>query len=459
MEHYYCIDLSFPIIDFDQYFLKSDKTPSVMHSHLYLRENEIELRILFNPPTHFDYKFSTWLSSINSKKLGEYIHVSSVSPNQVLLNVSFAGSQLIGATSGSAQYEGDLQYYSIKLNTVKLYLQPIKEKLNTGDFYLSPNSFKVVSGFYSTLFQNNDCFEIRRYKDKDDFYSIESATFRPEFEFGYSDSVKKDTATIKKTPKIHFNYNETNEEKCFQYSETVKYILSFYFHFEIEYFVAKLYFKEHTISIKSVYQDRNNDKNSLGLSGFGNQWNLDAFLKADWAKKALSNQKKLFKAVELFNQSHLVDLSSRFLLRFTVLELCMGGFSQEKEKFTLLLSKKETNKKYKEALELLLKTVPIEERCDFAKKWNGTARNKLVYRPMKSTIETFLNSQSLPVNDFPITINELKETRDGLVHGYSDSVDSLTIEKHNIFLYRICGILILNLLGIKEWNLYTELIK
>jgi hypothetical protein len=70
-------------------------------------------------------------------------------------------------------------------------------------------------------------------------------------------------------------------------------------------------------------------------------------IKADWQKKALSNQKKLFKAVELFNQSHLVDLSSRFLLRFTVLELCMGGFSQEKEKFTQLLSKKKQTKNIK----------------------------------------------------------------------------------------------------------------
>lgn len=457
MEHYYCIDISFPNIDFDQYFSKSEQTPAILHSHLYIRENEIELRILFNPSVYFDHKFGTWLSSVNSKKFGKYINASAISSNQGLLKVSFADSQLIGAKSGTAQYEADLQYYSIQLNTVKLYLQPAKDKLNTGDFYLSPNSFRVVSGFYSTLLQKNDYFEIPRYKDQQDCYGIESTTFRPEFEFGYSDSVKSDTATIKKVPKIHFEYNEINEEQCFLYSKIVKCILSFYFHFEVEYSVSKLFLKDYTVSIKNVYQNRNNAKNSSGLHGFGNQWNFDTFLKADWQNKALSNQKKLFKAVELFNQSHLVDLSSRFLLRFTVLELCMGGFSQDKEKFTQLLSKKETNKKYKEALEILLETIPIEERCDFAKKWNGTARNKLVYRPMKSTIETFLKSQSLSVDDFPITIAELKETRDDLVHGSSDSTDNLTIEKHNIFLYRLSGILILNLLGIEEWKLITEL--
>jgi hypothetical protein len=134
-----------------------------------------------------------------------------------------------------------------------------------------------------------------------------------------------------------------------------------------------------------------------------------------------------------------------------------GWFFPRKRKIYSTIIEKETNKKYKEALEILLETVPNEERCDFAKKWNGTACNKLVYRPMKSTIETFLKSQSLSVDDFPITINELKKIRDVLVHGNSDSADNLTLEKHNIFLYRLSGILILNLLGIKEWKLITEL--
>lgn len=452
MEQYYCIDLSFPKIDFEQYFSNSEPTPSVLHSHLYIRENEIELRILFDSSVYFDLKFSAWLSSINSRKFGKYIQVSAIRPNQSLINISFVDSQVIGVTSGTAQYEGNLQYYSIKLNTVKLFLQPIKEKLNTGDFYLSPNGFKVVSGFYSTMFKSNDCFEIPRYNVKSDFYNIESATFRPEFEFGYSDSIKNDTATIKKIPKIHFIYNGTNEVRNFLYSEIVKYILSFYFHFEVEYSVSKLYLKDYTIYIKRVYQDKNNYKNSQCLYGLGNKWDLDSFLKSDWQKKALINHKKLHKAVELFNQSHLVDFNSRFLIWFNIVEVCMGGNKSTDPKFRKVVSDDQAKFKYNEALNLLLETVSEVDAADYRNKWNGIIK-KMDFKPINSPLETFLKQQGLQTEEFSIKVSKLKEIRDNITHGSIKKVKITELESANIFLSKLCGILILNLLGIKEWVL------
>ncbi len=58
---------------------------------------------------------------------------------------------------------------------------------------------------------------------------------------------------------------------------------------------------------------------------------------------------------------------------------------------------------------------------------------------------------------FQITVNRLKKIRDNITHGSIDKINQNQLEKANILLYRITGILILNLLQIKEWELDTEL--
>ena len=56
-----------------------------------------------------------------------------------------------------------------------------------------------------------------------------------------------------------------------------------------------------------------------------------------------------------------------------------------------------------------------------------------------------------------ILIDELKKLRDNITHGSVDKVDSEQLRQANILLYRISGILILNLMGIKEWKLSTDI--
>jgi hypothetical protein len=51
----------------------------------------------------------------------------------------------------------------------------------------------------------------------------------------------------------------------------------------------------------------------------------------------------------------------------------------------------------------------------------------------------------------------LKELRDNITHGSIDKVDAEFLQNSNRLLYRINGILILNLIGINEWKLNTDL--
>ena len=400
MEHYYCLDVTFPDIEFDKYMPNSKPSALIHHAHLYSRENEIELRILFEPDTYFGTKLSHWLYAINFKKFGSFIKVSNESKNHLLQKIDFSSSCLFVATTGDSQFEGNFKYISIKLDSVKFYWEPAPDKINSGDFYLQDNGFRVVSNYYNTLIDSNGKFNIPRKHGRVNFYDLEKSKFRPEFEFGCSDSTNNNKATINKVPKIHFKYDDDiTEQKGILYADIVRLLASFYFHSNIDFKVSKIYLKEYTIFIKKVYKPVS--VNLLGnLYGFKNSWNFDKFLQASWQNQALKNFKKLSKVIELFNQSHIVDYSSRFLLRFTIIEVCMEENHSENRKFTQLLTKKEKNKKYKQALELLLETVPKDERCDFARKWSGIPP-KLTYMPMKSTIETFFKKELLPVDNFP----------------------------------------------------------
>jgi len=157
----------------------------------------------------------------------------------------------------------------------------------------------------------------------------------------------------------------------------------------------------------------------------------------------------------MFNQALIVGGSSEFLIRFNIIEICRGGNRKEDE-FISILDKEEKNKKYVEALAMLLKTVNTEDHSDFITKWEGVVKD-LVYKPMKSPFITFLESQNLAPLKFPIGVDAIFKIRNSITHGSLKRVKHEQLEKANILLYRITGILILNLLGIDQWQFDMEL--
>ena len=157
----------------------------------------------------------------------------------------------------------------------------------------------------------------------------------------------------------------------------------------------------------------------------------------------------------MFNQSHIVDSSSRFLICYNIIEICNYGSKHSEEKFKQILKGKIQQKKYNEALQLLLLTIDPIDHKDFSNKWKSLSGN-LVKKPMKSPLLSFFEKQNLNPSSFPISVNGIKELRDNIIHGSIDKIDYDLLEKANILLYRITGILILNLIGIYEWELNTE---
>src|SRR5690606_11740579 len=140
---------------------------------------------------------------------------------------------------------------------------------------------------------------------------------------------------------------------------------------------------------------------------FGINGGLNKFFELSWQKETLKNYKLLSKAVALFNQSHLVDNSSAFLIRYNIIEIC-DKHKQDNEKFTLILNKKQRKEKQEEALSKLLETIKKDEHEEFKKRW-GNVQTLLQNKPMKNQLVSFLESQGLDPKTFPVSIKDLKE--------------------------------------------------
>lgn len=462
MSEYHCLDIEFPNIDFNPYYLKSKiEISGIHHAHLYTKTDEIELRIFYKDSTYFGEKFSYWTSDINWKKFGSFIKVVTTKnhTNERLQKVDLSETKLCGITSGTNFYEGKEKYIIVKIDNAKFYWNNIEERNLTAEFYLDDKGFRVVEPFYGvfgpeTYFENNGKFEIGRMTDSTDFYKLGKTLFRPEFNFYSKDNKSERTATIFKEPKIQFKYDtDITEEEAIFNGNVVLMLISFYHHIKIDYTFRRIYLTENLITIKNIEQ-KNYFNTSGNLRPFGIHWDFNKFLQSNWQKETLKNFELLTKAVTLFNQSQLVDNSSAFLIYYNIIEIC-DKQKYKNEKFTLNLNKRETKAKQDEALCNLLETIKIEEHEDFKMRWQNI-QSLLQNKPMKNQLISFLESQNLDPNNFSVKIEDLKKLRNNITHGSIDKVDLEQLREANILLYKISGILILNLMGIKEWKWDTE---
>ncbi|WP_238929406.1 hypothetical protein [Flavobacterium pokkalii] len=429
---------------------------------MYTQKDKIELRILFDEKTGFGDSLMLWTSKIDWRKFGSYIKIELTKnyTNERLQKIDLSDAKLIGITNSSNFYEDSKKYIIVRIDTVKFYWNPVESEKNKAEFYLDDKGFRVVESFYSFLspkswFKNDGNFSIERMNDSIKFYKLAKSTFRPEFNFVSKDDRRKRVATVTKEPKFQFKYGkDITENEAVLYGDVILMLASFYHHIKIDYVFRRIHLPDNTITIKNIEQNNFIDK-SGNLRSFGIYWTFNKFLQSNWQKESLKNFTLLSKAISLFNQSHLVDSYSTFLIRYNIIEIC----DKQKHgniKFKFTLNKKQIKAKQDEALLKLLETIDKNEHDEFKKRWHNVL-TLLQNKPMKNQLVSFLESQNLDPKTFPIKLDDLKRLRDNITHGSIAKVNSEQLRQANILLYRINGILILNLMGINDWKLNTEI--
>ncbi|HCN84955.1 MAG TPA: hypothetical protein DIT07_15260 [Sphingobacteriaceae bacterium] len=432
------------------------KSKLIHHAHLYSRENEIELRILFESNTYFGRKLSLWASQINLKMFGSFIQTSNENQNDRLEKIDFTNASLLGVTNSTSQYEGDFEYVIIKIDCIKFYWIPSKENINTAEFYLNEYGFKVVKNFYAPLFGIDGGFNISRMNGMDVFYTLENTEFRPEFNFCYSDNKSNSEAKITKEPKIQFRYKDNiTETEAIKYADLIRTIASFYFHTPIDYTLSRIHLEKNTITIKKI-QKKSALESSGNFLGFKNYWNFHKLMNSNWQKSALDNNDMLIIVVSRFLHAKNVYDTSKFLIYYSIIEYLKAMHDEINSEFSFIGTKKTRNTKCNEAVNLLLEIVPKEEQEEFKIRLDSL-KDGLKFRPMKRPLEELLLKNKINLNECSIDLKKLVEIRNSLVHGSPKIINYDELEKANKLLYRITGILILQLIGVNEWELDLNL--
>jgi hypothetical protein len=463
MSEFHCLDIEFPDVDFSSYYIKGKtEIEKIHHAHLYAKKDEIELKIFYDDQTYFGEKLTSWASNIDWKKFGSFLKVELTKnhTNERLQKVDLSEAKLLGSTNSTGYYEGKQKYVIVRINTVKFYWNPVEDQKNTAEFYLDDKGFRVVEPFYSflspkTWFKNDGNFNLSRMNDSKNFYKLGKSTFRPEFNFVTKDDRKNRIASITKEPKIQFKYKEgITEKEAIFYGDVVLKLASFYHHLEIDYILRRIHLAESTITIKNIEQ-KNFFDTSGNLWGFEIYWDFNKFLQASWQKETLKNFPLISKAITLFNQSHLVDNSSAFLIRYNIIEIC-GKTSEEDGIWNFTLKNDDLDKFFSDMRENISNIIETSEQDYFNNKWNSI-QNIIKSKSLRKQLEDSLTKNDIDVKTLPIRTSQIVQLRNNITHGSLDKVNPEDLRKVNILLYRICGILILNLMGIKDWKLNTQI--
>ncbi len=462
MSNYYCLDIEFINIDFSFCYRNTEIPVSeVHHCHLTTRENEIELKIFFDDQTYFGNKLMHWSSKIDWRKFGSFLKVEVTKNylNESLQKVDLSDAELIEYINSTDYYENGKKYIILKINTVKFYWNPVEYKNQTAEFYLDDKGFRVVEPFYSFLSskssENDGEFDIGRMNDSTMFYKLGKSRFRPEYNFVSKDEGKERVARIVKEPKIQFKYAKgITEIEAISYGDVVLMLASFYHHIKIDYTLRRIHLPENTIIIKNIEQ-KNYFNTSGNLWGFEIYWNFNKFLQESWQEETLKNFDLLSKAITLFNQSLLVDNSSAFLIRYNIIEIC-GKTSAEGGIWNFKLKNDKLDKFFSDTKESISNIIDETEQENFNNKWNSI-QSIIKSKSLRKQLEDSLIKHDINVESLPIQTSKIVQLRNNITHGSIDKVDVEKLRKANILLYRISGILILNLMGIKDWKLNTEI--
>lgn len=450
-ENYHCFEISFPGVDFDSYMPRAEKVKAAHHAHLFPDRETIEIHIYFEPITDFGGKLSRWAYDSDWNAFGKSIVAEIDNNNDRLQRLDFTHSKLLEIKS-----KMDAEFVVLTIDTFQAYWPPNSERQGTGEFYLNESGFDVVKHFYSPLFGFDGEYKISRRYGMDRFYEIGNSKFRPEFNFVSIGNVNEREDRIIKEPKIQFQFPaDLALEEALYIAEIARNLISFYSHASIDYTKSKVYLKEYTVITRRIAKRTISNPISR-LWGFGNHMQLHEFLDNDWNNLLQKeNSSKLGKLIELFLQSQLVGGSSKFLLYWTILEVC-NNTKQEDETFRSRLQKDDMKKNFKAAFEILSQIVHDEDRPEFEKRWDDT-RKLLMNKPMAGAFLKFFEKEGLDQSSWPISLKKLKDMRNRIVHGSTTEISSHELRRANILLYRVAGILILKHIGISQWKLDTSI--
>jgi len=441
----FIFDISFKNVDFDIFLSDRLPFPKSFSSKLSVNDDEIILELKIpSTPSNYRYKLFSWISSIITNDFGNHIEA-----------LNFEEEDLIGIDFSNTSYLKAIQNYD--LDIVIIHIDTVSISYKTEDInykafvVLNENGFNLVNEFYSLLMFKEDKFVYEK-KNSNKFIGHQ-CEFYPHFSFRYTTKRKSNKDEIIKIPQLNFEFEKSETiDSARKKINSILITSSFYLH-------QKIRIKECTIHLNNR---RTHIINTLvkdyptkvsNLRSFGYRKRLDEFFLINWSEAYLKYE-KLEKVINIFIESlYPIGGATKFLMRFNILETCMENKSGKQEEFEFT---EDLEIIYNRVENILLSKLLNEKEIPIFKEKRNSILNKIKVKPIKSPIQEFLLNKNIPVNEMPISLSKLKRVRDKLTHG-SVSLYENDLYQHNVLMYRLSGVLIMDLIGLKEWKLNLKL--
>lgn len=449
--------IEFPNIDFNIYSKRnSSEVEQVFQAYLYEEKGDIILKIIYDYRTYFDDKFMSWVCKIEKDKFGSYTktEISSNNKNEELKKIDLSDASLIHVSSSTAYFENGKRYILIKLNKAKFYWNPHAQKNNSAEFYLHESGAKIVHPYYASPFENpkekkKGIIKYQRVKGLKKYYKLGKISFRPEYRVEQKENLRTKDLYHIKLPVIHFKNNRSiTEIEALFYGDVVATLAAFYYHHYIGYIKRIIYLPDKVITINSIenYHGTSSSANQLGFEQF---WTFDKFLKASWKKKTIKNISLITKTIKLIRYSKSYSSNTSFLVLLCITHIFdPKNYAQQLSK--LKLSKQELKSKQEDDLNMLLGAIE-KKHLGQSQYFYEIVLKYLQNKSMNNKWIDLINSGKKSTKKLP-PIYELED----LIHKISQEntyeMNYDTLFHANNVLYKTCRIIVLNLLGIKNFN-------
>lgn len=457
MRPFFNIQIQFTDININDYANYGAKVPNTLDGLFKINKDFITLEIFYENDTAFSHKFHQFLYTTNLCKATNHIKIAidqEESDYTDLIEIDLSKSTILKTEHKKTEHKAERDRICVFFDVcIMHYRNTDSYYTNSAELFLNENGFKMISNFYGLFgWNSNEQLEIKRMNNVDEWYPLRNGFFKTKFSYRMIDDRNEKISTIEKIPYIEIRYSHIKSiEEVVEDTSIILSLSSFYHQTKIDYTVNRIFLNNRRIEYRKVNPKTIDYGKTLGLAPFKIYDDFHTFLKSDWQSHFLENKKKLIKAIELFNQSILVDDSSKFLIRYNILEICFQNENESKNEFNFIHNEATIRTRFNDAFEIIKEVVHPDEHELFLKKWIGLY-DKLKFKAMGNSFEKFLIAQGIPVNKFPIKFPKLKRLRDKITHGSLRSIDSESIEIANRLLYRITGILILNLIRNKKWT-------
>jgi hypothetical protein len=424
-------------------------------AELFISGEEIFVEVYYKLATRLGDRFGSWYRKDCTLGVAHYMRAMVPQHNGRIRIIKFDNSKCIGFNTGGNRHENGVHSIRINLDKVDIQQEIVPPDVTFGEFYLNEAGMLLASKFYGPLLNTEEM----KYEFGSDARCNEFDFNGLKYSFQLGAYLEKNnridkSVTIHKEPYLHIECvgRNVDSDEMFRAASLICSACSFFLLSEIDYSVGRVYTGNTSYENYKVARTVNVGR-GVGLWVLGYQHPIETFLSSKWHETVKSDGLKFQRIVTKYLLATHTAASTKFLLLFTVLEILKGQETGTKTNHEFAVPAHDANKRFKQALQLILENFVAQEHESFREKWNSTILPMMKRKSLRSQFHVLFVRNGLMEPDFKYPWKDINMLRTRVIHGSMTAEDDSKLEDYNDFIFKLAGVLILGSMGITDWHL------